>query len=161
MEFSMFTGYLIKTALRRFVPVIIWAVPAFVLEYTYTHSKKKLTKAQNKDRRQLNDLAIAMLVIRIIVFLIEAVPIFEDCISQNYVSIHGEYTLEHAPATKGNPEMEWVVIITDDGSEISLHYPRGKDLSTLPDEGCYGTVWYSENSHYILEFIPDEATDDN
>ena len=56
---------------------------------------------------------------------------------------------------------EWVVITTDDGARIALDYPRGKDLSELPDDTCYGTVWYSENSHYILEFIPDEPTDGN
>ena len=123
---------------------------------------KKMTKAENRSKQQQSDIMIFLLILVVVYCLINSLPILKDCIEKNYTMAHGEYIIETAPATKsGLSPTEWVVITTDDGARIVLDYPRGKDLSELPDDTCYGTVWYSENSHYILEFIPDEPTDGN
>ena len=53
-------------------------------------------------------------------------------------------------------------MITDDGERIAIGYPKkGEELIDLPKDGSRGTIWYSKNSSYILDFIPDEPTDGN
>ena len=120
-----------------------------------------MTKKENGEWQQINNIAIGMLVVFFVINIVDTFPIIKDAVGQNYVCVKGEYSIEHARQSKGGGATEWVVITTDDGARIALDYPRGKDLSELPDDTCYGTVWYSENSHYILEFIPDEPTDGN
>lgn len=162
MDFSEYTVWLLKTALAYWIVFAI-IMPFFLAgELIYMNSKKKMTKAENRSKQQQSDIMIFLLILVVVYCLINSLPILKDCIEKNYTMAHGEYIIETAPAAKsGLSPTEWVVITTDDGARIVLDYPRGKDLSELPDDTCYGTVWYSENSHYILEFIPDEPADGN
>ena len=161
MDFSEYTVWLLKTALAYWIVFAI-IMPFFLAgELIYMTSKKKMTKKENGEWQQINNIAIGMLVVFFVINIVDTFPIIKDAVGQNYVCVKGEYSIEHARQSKGGGATEWVVITTDDGARIALDYPRGKDLSELPDDTCYGTVWYSENSHYILEFIPDEPTDGN
>lgn len=161
MDFSEYTVWLLKTALAYWIVFAI-IMPFFLSgELIYMNSKKKMTKKENGEWQQINNIAIGMLVVFFVINIVDTFPIIKDAVGQNYVCVKGEYSIEHARQSKGGGATEWVVITTDDGARIALDYPRGKDLSELPDDTCYGTVWYSENSHYILEFIPDEPTDGN
>lgn len=161
MDFSEYTVWLLKTALAYWIVFAI-IMPFFPAgELIYMNSKKKMTKKENGEWQQINNIAIGMLVVFFVINIVDTFPIIKDAVGQNYVCVKGEYSIEHARQSKGGGATEWVVITTDDGARIALDYPRGKDLSELPDDTCYGTVWYSENSHYILEFIPDEPADGN
>lgn len=157
MDFSAYTAVMLKTFFGKWIIFVIMLPICIANEFFYLHSKKKMTKAENRSKQQQSDIMIFLLILVVVYCLINSLPILKDCIEKNYTMAHGEYTIETAPATKsGLSPTEWVVITTDDGARIVLDYPRGKDLSELPDDTCYGAVWYSENSHYILEFIPDE-----
>lgn len=161
MDFSEYTVWLLKTAFAYWIVFAI-IMPFFLAgEFIYVNSKKKMTKKENREWQQINNIAIGMLAVFFVINIVDTFPIIKDTVGQHYVCIKGEYSIEHARQSKGGGATEWVVITTDDGARIVLDYPRGKDLSELPNDTCYGTVWYSENSHYILEFIPDEPTDGN
>ena len=160
MDYSEYTSWLLKTALLYWGIFIVVAPLLLAGEFFYMHSKKKMTKKQHKDRQQLNNLGIGVLALIFIRTAMATFPIFADVIGEHYVCDRGEYTIEYGSQTRTGGATEWVVINTYDGDRIVLNYPRGKDLSTLPYETSYGTVWYSENSHYILEFIPDEPAED-
>ena len=69
-----------------------------------------------------------------------------------------QYTIEVAPATKTSPRTEFVVLLTDEGEKIALEYPKNGE--GVPEDGGSGTIWYSENSKLILEYIPDEPSED-
>ena len=162
VELSEYTLIMLKTFLSKWIIFAIMLPICVANEFFYMHSKKKMTKSENRSKQQQSDMMIFVLILVIIYCLYNSLPILKDCIEKNYISVHGEYTVETAPATRsGLSPTEWVVITGDDGTRIALDYPRGKNLSELPDDTCYGTVWYSENSHIILEFIPDESTDSN
>ncbi len=155
-----YTAIMLKTFLWKWLLFAILAPFGIGSELIYMHSKRKMTKAENRRRQQMNNEILLLLIGIAIYSLIESVPILKDCIEKNYTSVYGEYTIETAPASKsGISPTEWVVITTDNGERIVLDYPRGKVASELPDDTCYGTALYAENSHYILEFIPDEPTD--
>ena len=90
-----------------------------------------------------------------------SIPIIKDIAGEHYLSAHGEYTIERYPQTLGSRSV-WIIMITDDGERIAIGYPKkGEELIDLPKDGSRGTIWYSKNSSYILDFIPDEPTDGN
>lgn len=53
----------------------------------------------------------------------------------------------------------YYTVTTDDGEEFDIRIPLRLWLfeqPNLPDDKTFhGTMWYSENSHYALKFVPD------
>ena len=161
MDFSGYTATLIKTLLSQWELFAIIAPLFLIEEITYMRSKKKMSKKENKDRQQLSTIMVLAFIGITIMCVVRTTPIIIDLVGEHYISEHGEYSIHTAPRSRSTADTEWVVLTTDSGDEVVLHYLWSEALSELPDDTCYGTVWYSENSHYILDFIPDESADNS
>ncbi len=161
MDFSGYTVIMLKTFFGKWLLFLLMLFLCVLFEFTCGRSDKKMTKAERKSIEDISVMHFFLLIFVVIFCLYESLPILKDCIGKDYTTVYGEYTTESAPASKTGGRTHWVIITSDDGTKIELEYPRGTDLSELPDEPCYGTAWYSERSHYILEFIPDEPINGN
>lgn len=113
-------------------------------------------KKRNEYQTNNDIIIIALIIYSIFILISDTCPIINDITHSQYVCISGTYSVENS-ASRGDNRTEWVVISTVDGKRIALNYPAGIDHDKLPYSSCHGTVWYSENSKFILEFIPDEV----
>lgn len=125
VELSEYTLIMLKTFFGEWIIFAIMLPVCVANEFFYLHSKKKMTKAENRSKQQQSDIMIFLLILVVVYCLINSLPILKDCIEKNYTMAHGEYIIETAPAAKsGLSPTEWVVITTDDGARIVLDYPR-------------------------------------
>ena len=159
MDFSAYTDLLWGTVLFDLKIIAIIAPFCLAPEVLYLCLKVKLTKSTNKAFQDMSTLMICVLIFFLIKFAVISIPIIKDIAGEHYLSAHGEYTIERYPQTLGSRSV-WIIMITDDGERIAIGYPKkGEELIDLPKDGSRGTIWYSKNSSYILDFIPDEPTD--
>lgn len=93
----------------------------------------------------------------------KTIPMIKDINNESYVCVHGEYYMYNFNYRADRDADIYVTL--DDGESIGLRLPKRLKLLPIIDEERFpsgkhiGTVWYAKNSHYILEFIPDESTD--
>lgn len=161
MDFSAYTDLLWGTVLFDLKIIAIIAPFCLAPEIIYLRSKIKMTKNGNKMWQSISTFMICCLLFFCIDCASITIPILRDVTDMNYISAHGEYTVERYSRVVGSRSV-WIIVITDDGERISLGYPKnGEELIDLPKDGGRGTIWYSKNFSYILDFIPDEPADDS
>ena len=159
MDFSAYTDLLWNAAHYKLKILVVVAVFCLIPS-TIWFIRICLGKKSSKDLKisSLMDIAILAYI------LIESsvIPIIQDISGECYSSAHGEYTIEVTRQTNSSPRTEWIILISDDGEKIVLRFPKkGEDLIDIPEEGGSGTIWYSENSKCILDYIPDESIGDS
>lgn len=159
MNFSRYTELLCNTILFNWKMVVLIIPLCLAPEVIYTRKSMKLTKNENKLFQSISTAFICILIFFVIHCLSITIPIAKDVIGECYLSVHGEYIIEKYSAVAGT-RSKWIIMTTDEGNRVAVGYPyKGEELIELPKSGGVGTMWYSENSTYILEFIPDEPTD--
>lgn len=161
MDFSAYTDMLWSTVSfeLKFLAVIV--VICLIPEIWYMTTKIKMKRSEGKTWEDICTGFILVAIFFCCYIGSDAVPIIKDIVGEHYLSAHGKYTIEVAPASKGSPRREMIILITDDGEKLVLDYTKdGSEIIGLPEDGGSGTVWYSENSKRILEYIPDEPSED-
>ncbi len=144
-------GYLIFAALILLVPII-----DFVIGRTLLKAEKRSSK------KWLIIWVIVGISFETFIYADKTLPIIKDIDSESYVCVHGEYYMYNF--TYSADRDRDIQVKLDSGEVIQMLLPKRLEFPRIDTErfpvGRYtGTVWYAENSHYILEFIPDEPTD--
>ncbi len=158
MDFSAYTDILWNTVSfqLKFLSVIV--VICLIPEIWYMTTKIKMKRSEGRTWEDISTGFILVAIFLCCYVLPSVVPMIKDIAGEHYLSAHGQYTIEVAPATKTSPRTEFVVLLTDEGEKIALEYPKNGE--GVPEDGGSGTIWYSENSKLILEYIPDEPSED-
>lgn len=149
-------GCLIIAALIMAVVVIDWVIDKTLLDDEY--------RGKRKHRGKILLWASIIIAIEVAVYAEKCLPALKDIKDESYVHIHGEYYMYNYNYRADRDGDIYVTL--DSGEIIGMYLPKRLKLPRI-DEGRFpsgkhtGTVWYAKNSHYILEFIPDEPTDGN
>lgn len=117
----------------------------------------------NLKKRKKSALMFGMTIVVLIEIALCAgrcLPAVNDILNESYVCIHGEYYMYNFNYRYDDDNA--VQVTSDSGTTTGMILPRkwGSlliDKERFPSGRYIGTVWYSENSKFILEFIPDEA----
>ena len=122
-------------------------------------SNAKRKNAQKKLKSALNSVSVLTGCIFIAVILMAAwathitIPVVRDINNESYCSVHGDFVEE------GGRGGGYISVTADNGEEFDLNIPFaiGTNIrDNLPPYKEYtGTMWYGENSHYALKFVPD------
>ena len=96
---------------------------------------------------------IAAIIILIVYVLYGGIPIVHDISSQQFIQIEAKYSRTDR-SSEGNLFSNGRAYIEVDGQNMGLNLPYGWTDDEFPEGTYFGTVWYSEESHYILAFIP-------
>lgn len=122
-------------------------------------SNAKRKNAQKKLKSALNSVSVLTGCIFVAVILMAAwathitIPVVRDINNESYCSVHGDFVEE------GGRGGGYISVTADNGEEFDLNIPFaiGTNIrDNLPPYKEYtGTMWYSENSHYALKFVPD------
>lgn len=120
-------------------------------------AKKKST--QKKLKAALNSVSVLTGCIFIAVIFMAAwvihitIPVVRDINNESYCSVHGDFV--EARGRGGG----YIFVTADDGEKFDLNIPFaiGTNIrdNLPPYEEYTGTMWYGENSHYALKFVPD------
>lgn len=102
----------------------------------------------------------------VIVWSLKVLPIIKDLNANSYVEIHASYKRSEGQSSRAPA----AVLITFGDEEMTLYLPHkgvyeyvDEEHNITASEVAFpigeheGTIWYSENSHYILKFISDES----
>lgn len=149
-------GCLIIAALLLGVAVVDWIIDKTLLADEHSDNRKH--------RKRILFWAAIIIAIEVTVYAEKCLPALKDIKAESYVCVHGEYYMYNYNYRADRDGEIYVTL--DNGEIIGMHLPKRLKLPRIDEErfpsGKYmGTVWYAENSHYILEFIPDEPTDGN
>lgn len=122
-------------------------------------SNAKRKNAQKKLKSALNSVSVLTGCIFVAVILMAAwathitIPVVRDINNESYCSVHGDFVEE------GGRGGGYISVTADNGEEFDLNIPFaiGTNIrDNLPPYKEYtGTMWYGENSHYALKFVPD------
>lgn len=137
-----------------FIIIVLWSLHALRKEYGIS---------------LLNTLVLFVTVFVLVVTLwsIKIIPILKDLDSNNYIAMHCFYERLQEQTSYVYSDVR---VVSEEG-EMLLYLPHKGQYTSEGDEDHYitaseaafpvgayeGTAWYSENSHYILKFIPDES----
>lgn len=127
------------------------------IAYRRAKAKKKAKKmaARRKDIKK----GIVFVVIALVLVTITTVDVVKDINNQSFCTVHGDFEKGYSSGARGSGGYAYYTVITDDGEEFQLHMPPmcwPFEKPDLPKNGTHhGTMWYSENSHYALKFVPD------
>lgn len=127
------------------------------IAYRRAKAKKKTKKmaARRKDIKK----GIVFVVIALVLVTITTVDVVKDINNQSFCTVHGDFEKGYSSGARGSGGYAYYTVITDDGEEFQLHMPPmcwPFEKPDLPKNGTHhGTMWYSENSHYALKFVPD------
>lgn len=127
------------------------------IAYRRAKAKKKTKKmaARRKDIKK----DIVFVVIALVLVTITTVDVVKDINNQSFCTVHGDFEKGHSSGARGSGGYAYYTVITDDGEEFELHMPPmcwPFEKPDLPKNGTHhGTMWYGENSHYALKFVPD------
>lgn len=122
-------------------------------------STRKMSKKEIADTQSAIDVLAIALILMFLVNAYESVPVIKDIIGQHYVTAHGEYSYQKLPYSKFQKDYYEHTLVSNNDE---LHLRSVGQLFSYSDyyeTPQIGTVWYAENSHIILEFIPDESAD--
>lgn len=132
------------------IPMVMWLCKRKTI---------RKTRAQRRSFEALLSLRDYGILIAIIVFCYTAyrtAPAIIDICSDSYVCVHAEYSRHHINTR--SPEN--LKISTDDGEVVFLKIPRHSGMysyGAVPEgDKLKATIWYGENSEYVLLVIPDE-----
>lgn len=132
----------------------------FVSDYiAYRRAKaKKKTKKMAARRKDIKK-GIVFVVIALVLVTITTVDVVKDINNQSFCTVHGDFEKGYSSGARGSGGYAYYTVITDDGEEFQLHMPPmcwPFEKPDLPKNGTHhGTMWYGENSHYALKFVPD------
>lgn len=130
----------------------------FVSDYiAYRRAKaKKKTKKTVSHRNDLQK-SVVILVVLLAISAIASIDTVKDINNRSFCSVHGDF-VDRSYMTLYSRHYYYTVT-TDDGEEFDIRIPLRLWLFEQPDlpddKTFHGTMWYSENSHYALKFVPD------
>lgn len=161
MNFSKYADLLwpvAKYSLKFLLIVTPFCLAPAIFYLYFKITKKKLSNDTDVLLQDVAVLFAGIYLIFVFVACSDVIPIFKDVLGENYLCAHGEYTMKETSYNRSGDTAPLITMITDDGDVVKVWYLSGVD--TLSEEGGTGTIWYSENSEYILDFIPDEPADE-
>lgn len=141
-------GCMILAALLIGVIVVDWLLDIIFLK----------GKGGGKSRAKFAILAVVVVILYAGVVAAKCLPAIKDIENESYVCVHGEYYMFNYNYRSDKDSSIYVTL--DNGEKIDLILPKRLEIPRIdaerfPSGKIMGTVWYAENSHYILEFIPD------
>jgi len=151
---------------------VMWGVVLFVVILSVVLGINKDSKT-GKIKIKLSGWFMLAICILALMAMHSTIPSMRDIKNESYVCVRGEYYNRRGVykdhfALVGPFYREIDVTVDQNLLKLEIPYsikldiiPVYCDLDRFPPGKHTGTVWYSENSHYILEFIPDEPTDGN
>lgn len=140
-----------------------WLSVAPLCLLVYNHIAYRCAKAKKKAKKMAarrNDMkkGLVLLVIALAVGALFAPDVIEDISNRSFCTVHGDFEKGYS-STGGGVGHSYYTVTTDDGEEFEIRRPLDLwpfERADLPeDETFHGTMWYSENSHYALKFVPD------
>lgn len=141
-----------------------WLSVAPLCLLVYNHIAYRCAKAKKKAKKMAarrNDMkkGLVLLVIALAVGALFAPDVIEDISNRSFCTVHGDFEKGYSSGERGSGGYAYYTVTTDDGEEFQLHMPPmcwPFEKPDLPKNGTHhGTMWYSENSHYALKFVPD------
>lgn len=138
MDFSAYTDILWNTVSFQLKFLAVIVVICLIPEIWYMTTKIKMKRSEGKTWEDICTGFILVAIFFCCYIGSDAVPIIKDIVGEHYLSAHGKYTIEVAPATKTSPRTEFVVLLTDEGEKIALEYPKNGE--GVPEDGGSGTI---------------------
>lgn len=144
------------------VAPFFWICAFYLLFFIFKYSAYRRAKARKKTKKTVshrNDLqkSVVILVVLLAISAIASIDTVKDINNRSFCSVHGDF-VEHSYRTM-RTSYHYYTVTTDDGEEFDIRIPLRLWLFEQPDlpkDGTlHGTMWYSENSHYALKFVPD------
>lgn len=144
------------------VAPFFWICVLYLLFFIFKYSAYRRAKARKKTKKTAshrNDLqkSVVILVVLLAISAVMSIDTAKDIKNRSFCSVHGDF-VEHSYRTM-RTSYHYYTVTTDDGEEFQLHMPPmcwPFEKPDLPKNGTHhGTMWYSENSHYALKFVPD------
>ncbi len=150
-------GSLIIAVLLIAVIIFDWIIDKTLLANESTDGHKR--------RKKMMIGAAIIIAIEVALTVKRCWPVTADIKNESYVCVHGEYYMFNY--NYRNDRDGDIYVTLDNGETVGMYLPKyltrfkvpSIDEERFPSGKHMGTVWYAENSHYILEFIPDEPTD--
>lgn len=131
----------------------------FVSDYiAYRRAKAKKKTKKMAARRDDLQKGIVFVVLTLALATVLTVDVVKDINNRSFGTVHGDFEKGYSSGARGSGGYAYYTVTTDDGEEFRLNIPPKSWLfenADLPDdETFHGTMWYSENSHYALKFVP-------
>ena len=131
-----------------------WAIFALLSPLLLRPLIKCLRKRKSSRNKKLTDGAIGSILVLALVLGFLAyitVPSAIDIANSEYSSVHGDFKVLRKSSYID------ILVHSDDGADFSLTVPLGSFLmrDNIPDGEFSGTVFYAENSQYVLRYVPD------
>lgn len=131
----------------------------FLISNYIAYRRAKAGKKAKKTVSHRNDLqkSVVVLAALLAISAIASIDTVKDINNRSFCSVHGDF-VEHSYRTM-RTSYHYYTVTADDGEEFDIRIPLRLWLFEQPDlpddETFHGTMWYSENSHYALRFVPD------
>lgn len=131
----------------------------FVSDYiAYRRAKAKKKTKKMAARRDDLQKGIVFVVLTLALATVLTVDVVKDINNRSFGTVHGDFEKGYS-STGGGVGHSYYTVTTDDGEEFEIRRPLDLwpfERADLPKDGTlHGTMWYSENSHYALKFVPD------
>ena len=134
---------------------------AFLICNYISYRRAKAKKKTKKMAARRNDIkkGIVFVVLTLALATVLTVDVVKDINNRSFGTGHGDCEKGYS-STGGGVGHSYYTVTTDDGEEFEIRRPLDLwpfERADLPDDKTFhGTMWYSENSHYALKFVPDE-----
>lgn len=144
------------------VAPFFWICAFYLLFFIFKYSAYRRAKAGKKTKKTVshrNDLqkSVVVLAVLLAISALASIDTVKDINNRSFCSVHGDF-VEHSYRTM-RTSYHYYTVTADDGEEFDIRIPLRLWLFEQPDlpkDGTlHGTMWYSENSHYALKFVPD------
>lgn len=135
---------------------------AFLICNYISYRRAKAKKKTKKMAARRNDIkkGIVFVVLTLALATVLTVDVVKDINNRSFCTVHGDFEKGYSSGARGSGGYAYYTVTTDDGEEFQLHVPPmcwPFEKPDLPKSGTHhGTMWYGENSHYALKFVPDE-----
>lgn len=146
------------------VAPFFWICAFYLLFFIFKYSAYRRAKAKKKTKKMAarrNDIkkGIVFVVLTLALATVLTVDVVKDINNRSFGTVHGDFEKGYSSGARGSGGYAYYTVTTDDGEEFQLHVPPmcwPFEKPDLPKSGTFhGTMWYSENSHYALKFVPD------
>lgn len=141
-----------------------WICVLYLLFFIYKYSAYRRAKARKKTKKTAshrNDLqkSVVILVVLLAISAVASIDSIKDINDRSFCSVHGDF-VDRSYRTFYGRNYYYYTVTADDGKEFDIRIPPRLWLFEQPDlpddKTFHGTMWYGENSHYALKFVPDE-----
>lgn len=139
-----------------------WICAFYLLFFIFKYSAYRRAKARKKTKKTVshrNDLqkSVVVLAVLLAISALASIDTVKDINNRSFCSVHGDF-VDRSYMTLYTRHYYYTVT-TDDGEEFDIRIPLRLwpfERADLPKDGTlHSTMWYSENSHYALKFVPD------